>query len=178
MSTGDPKGPDQELRPQLFIDEDVFYPVALGPTLAQLLEKRAQEALKPGDVAGYLAVELASAEMREEVRLSLPFETFKLIAEVLVRPAVWAKLANAGRAEAVRPRDEKLQDRANALYSSEVEATEIAEAFLDDDDPALRDLLVFKNEDGDDVLMKDGTPKLMKFDTLRKIIARRHERQK
>jgi hypothetical protein len=77
----------------------------------------------------------------------------------------------------VRPRDEKLQDRANERYSPDVEATKIAEIFLAD--PALRSLLVLKNADGDDKLMKDGkTPRLMKVDTLRKIIAKRHERRK
>jgi hypothetical protein len=171
------KPPTQTLRPPLHVDQDEIYSVTLGPTLAQILEKHAQGTLIGGDVAGYLAVEKGLAEMREETWLSIPFETVTLIAESLVGPAVWGKLEAAKQAEAVRPRDEKLQDRANERYSPEVEATEIAEIFLAD--PALRSLLVLKNADGDDKLMKDGkTPRLMKVDTLRKIIAKRHERRK
>ena len=171
------KPPTQTLRPPLHVDQDEIYSVTLGPTLAQILEKHAQGTLIAGDVAGYLAVEKGLAEMREETWLSIPFEAVTLIAESLVGPAVWGKLEAAKQAEAVRPRDEKLQDRANERYSPEVEATEIAVRFLAD--PALRSLLVLKNADGDDKLMKDGkTPRLMKVDTLRKIIAKRHERRK
>ena len=171
------KPPTQTLRPLLHVDQDEIYSVTLGPTLAQILEKHAQGTLIGGDVAGYLAVEKGLAEMREETWLSIPFEAVTLIAESLVGPAVWGKLEAAKQAEAVRPRDEKLQDRANERYSPEVEATKIAEIFLAD--PALRSLLVLKNADGDDKLMKDGkTPRLMKVDTLRKIIAKRHERRK
>jgi hypothetical protein len=171
------KPPTQTLRPPLHVDQDEIYSVTLGPTLAQILEKHAQGTLIGGDVAGYLAVEKALAEMRQETWLSIPFEAVTLIAESLVGPAVWGKLEAAKQAEAVRPRDEKLQDRANERYSPEVEATEIAQIFLAD--PALRSLLVLKNADGDDKLMEDGkTPRLMKVDTLRKIIAKRHERRK
>jgi hypothetical protein len=171
------KPPTQTLRPLLHVDQDEIYSVTLGPTLAQILEKHAQGTLAGGDAAGYLAVEKGLAEMREETWLSIPFEAVTLIAESLVGPAVWGKLEAAKQAEAVRPRDEKLQDRANERYSPEVEATKIAEIFLAD--PALRSLLVLKNADGDDKLMKDGkTPRLMKVDTLRKIIAKRHERRK
>ena len=171
------KPPTQTLRPLLLVDPDEIYSVTLGPTLAQILEKHAQGTLAGGDVAGYLAGEKGLAEMREETWLSIPFEAVTLIAESLVGPAVWGKLEAAKQAEAVRPRDEKLQDRANERYSPEVEATEIAEIFLAD--PARRSLLVLKNADGDDKLMKDGkTPRLMKVDTLRKIIAKRHERRK
>jgi hypothetical protein len=175
------KPPTQTLRPPLHVDQDEIYSVTLGPTLAQILEKHAQGTLIGGDVAGYLAgylaVEKGLAEMREETWLSIPFEAVTLIAESLVGPAVWGKLEAAKQAEAVRPRDEKLQDRANERYSPEVEATEIAEIFLAD--PALRSLLVLKNADGDDKLMEDEkTPRLMKVDTLRKIIAKRHERRK
>ena len=171
------KPPTQTLRPPLHVDQDEIYSVTLGPTRAQILEKHAQGTLIGGDVAGYLAVEKGLAEMREETWLSIPFEAVTLIAESLVGPAVWGKLEAAKQAEAVRPRDEKLQDRANERYSPEVQATEIAVRFLAD--PALRSLLVLKNADGDDKLMKDGkTPRLMKVDTLRKIIAKRHERRK
>jgi hypothetical protein len=171
------KPPTQTLRPLLHVDQDEICSVTLGPTLAQILEKHAQGTLAGGDVAGYLAVEKGLAEMREETWLSIPFEAVTLIAESLVGPAVWGKLEAAKQAEAVRPRDEKLQDRANERYSPDVEATKIAEIFLAD--PALRSLLVLKNADGDDKLMKDGkTPRLMKVDTLRKIIAKRHERRK
>lgn len=171
------KPPTQTLRPPLHVDQDEIYSVTLGPTRAQILEKHAQGTLIGGDVAGYLAVEKGLAEMREETWLSIPFEAVTLIAESLVGPAVWGKLEAAKQAEAVRPRDEKLQDRANERYSPEVVATEIAVRFLAD--PALRSLLVLKNADGDDKLMKDGkTPRLMKVDTLRKIIAKRHERRK
>lgn len=170
------KPADQIIRPSFYVNPNEFFPPALGPTLADLLEKRAQGTLKPGDIAGYLAVELALAEMREETRLPLPSEAVEIIAEALVAPAAWAALANRTRAEAVRPRNETLQDRANALYSPEVEATKIAEAFLAD--PALRPLLVLKNADGDDKLTADGkTSQLMGFNTLRKILAKRHERR-
>jgi hypothetical protein len=170
-----------ELKPALFDDRDHIYQPMLGPTLAQLQQKAAEGALAPGDIAGYLAVEKALAEMREETRLSLPFEAVTLIAEKLVERAVWAKLQTEKQAEAVRPRDEKLQDRANERYPPEADATGIAKDFLAeaDSDPALRSLLVLKNADGDDKLMKDGeTPRLMTDRTLRGIIAKRHERRK
>jgi hypothetical protein len=178
-----------ELKPELVDDrdqtsldhEDIYQPM-LGPTLDQLQKKKAAEGtLAPGDIAGYLAVEKALAEMREETWLSIPFEAVTLIVEKLVEPAVWGKLEAEKQAEAVRPRDEKLQDRANERYPPEAEATGIAKDFLAeaDSDPALWSLLVLKNADGDDKLMEDGeTPKLMTLRTLREIIGKRGERPK
>lgn len=171
------------LSPALVEDQDVIYPTILGPTLKQLQTKRAEGPLDPGDIAGYLAVEKALAEMREETRLSIPFEAVTLIAEKLVEPAVWGKLQAEKAAEAVRPRDEKLQDIANAHFPPETHATTIADAFLAvaeaDSDPALRSLLVLKDADGDDKLMKDGkTPRLLSRRRLLDIIGKRGARQK
>ena len=163
------KPPTQTLRPPLHVDQDEFYSVTLGPTLAQILEKHAQGLLMPGDIAGYLAVEKALAEMRGEATITIPFEAVTLIAEKLVGPVVWGKQEAAKQAEAVRPRDEKLQDRANEHYPPEVNATAIARAFLTD--PVLNDVLQVLDPD-----KKDFKP--MEEDTLRKIIAKRHERRK
>jgi hypothetical protein len=173
--------PTQVLEPVLVESLDTFYPAVLGPTLAQLQEKAAEDTLTLGDIAGYLAVEKALAEMREETFLTMPFEAVTLIAEELVGPARWGQEQADKQAKEVQPRDARLQDLANEQYPPEVDAALIAKAFLNEGNPAqaLRPLLVLKDADGDDKLMPDGeTPRLMQFHTLRRILARREERRK
>ena len=154
------------IAPSFVDDQDEIYPTMLGPTLKQLQEKAAEGTLDLGDIAGYLAVEKALAEMREETWLSIPFEAVPLIAEKLVEPAVWGKLEAEKAAEAKRPRDEKLQDLANARYPPEAKATDIGIAidFWPRPRPIpipLRSLLVLKNAAWDDKLMEDGLPSLV-----------------
>jgi hypothetical protein len=179
-----PPPPPITITPPKHEDQDEIGPTMLGPTLAKLQELAADGKLTGGDIAGYLAVEQALAELREETWLTIPFEAATLIAEKLVGPARWGKEQAAKQAEAARPRDEKLQDLANERYSDPaIKPGTIAEDFLAKaeagTDPVLRSLLVLKNADGDDNLMEDGeTPRLIKPDTLRKIIAKRGERRK
>ena len=191
MSTGGEGAPDEPpadkpphyLRAELYVDEDIFYPATLGPTLAQLREKAAKGELEALDVAGYLAVEKAKAMRGQaEVSITFTFDVLDFTAEQLVGPQTWARTQNKARTKTAQVRNQAIQRLANERYPDlRVDARAIANAFRKealpepDSDSAIRDLLWVPDEDKGGV--KRGAYKLMEEDTLRKIIAKGRPRK-
>jgi len=153
---GAPAGkPPHYLRAELYVDEDIFYPATLGPTLAQLREKAAKGELEALDVAGYLAVEKAKAMRGQaEVSITFTFDVLDFTAEQLVGPQTWARTQNKARTKTAQVRNQAIQRLANERYPDlRVDARAIANAFRKealpepDSDSAIRDLLWVPDED-------------------------------
>lgn len=136
------------LCPPKIEDEEKFFPVTLGPTLAQLLEARK---VSQAALAGFLAIVKSNCEAFGRVpdeyqgacNVPIPVEVIALIGEKLVGKARWSKEKRDARTETADKKHVDWQEKADDVWrkNKKLSLTAVAQRIAPDNWNYVRQLI-------------------------------------